>query len=327
MLLSAWLLCGSAGLSLAEPVPESLLGDWSLSLQSGEAGWLSVAEKDGEPSVAMMVNVGSIKPLNGVEVRDGNIHVPLRTVRKGKKGPIVSQNRALIWSEAGVLKGEVVTSFADSDKAEIRDPFTGKKIPPMPPAPDLEKRVFGEPVVLFNGKDLSGWKLRRQDKHNGWSVADGELVNATPKTDFSITGAYGNLCTESDYGDGKLHIEFLIGKDRNSGIYVRGMYEAQVVDRDSRMQGLQGVGSIFGLVERSANAGKVGGEWQSYDITLVDRHITVILNGVKVIDNQPVSGPTSGAMHTDPVAPGPLYLQGDHTSVKYRNIVFTPVVE
>ena len=327
VLLTALSLVLLTCLARAESIPEPLLGDWSLQIESGEAGWLSISETDdGKPSVAMMVNVGSIKPLKGVEVRDGKIHVPLKTFRKGgRKGPVISQNRAVIRSENGELKGEIVTRFPESGKTEVHDPFTAVRIPPMPPAPDLSKVKFGEPVSLFNGRDLTGWKLRRPEKLNGWSVEDGRLVNNTPKTDFSATGAYGNLRTEKVFGDGRLHIEFLIGKDRNSGIYVRGMYEAQVVDRDSRMQGLQGVGSIFGLVERSENAGKPGGEWQSYDITLVDRHITVVLNGVKVIDNQPVSGPTAGAMHTDPMSPGPLYLQGDHTSVKFRNIVFEPV--
>lgn len=318
------LLCLLPSASRADPIPPELLGDWSLAIESGEAGWLSVGEEDGQPAVAMMVNVGSIKPLKGVEVRDGKIHIPLKTFRKGKKGPIISQNRATVWLENGKLKGEILTTFPDG-KEGVRDLFEGKSIPPMRPAPDLSKVTFGEPITLFNGKDLSAWRLRRPEKLNGWSVENGVLVNNTPKTDFSATGAYGNLRTDEAYGDGKLHIEFLIEKARNSGVYVRGMYEAQVVDRDSPMQGLQGVGSIFGLVERSENAGKVGGEWNTYDITLVDRHITVVLNGVTTVDNQPLPGPTSGAVHTDPMAPGPLYLQGDHTSVKYRNIVLTPV--
>lgn len=105
------------------------------------------------------------------------------------------------------------------------------------------------------------------------------------------------------------------------------MYEAQVVDRDSPMQGIQGVGAIFGHIAPSINAGKPGGQWQSYDLTLVDRHVTVVLNGVKVIDNQPVWGPTGGAVYTDPGAPGPIHLQGDHTAVKYRNIYLAPVVK
>lgn len=321
----AVLLCVFSACAIAGPIPKEMRGDWSLDIESGEAGWLRIAENEGASEISMLVNVGSIKPLKGVEVRDGAIHVPLKTFREGKKGAIISTNRAEILAEDGGVKGEIVTNFADG--REVRDPFTAIPIPAMPPAPDLAKVKFGEPAALFNGTDLSGWKLRRPEKINGWSVEDGVLVNKTPKTDFSATGAYGNLMTEELLGDGKLHIEFLIEKDRNSGIYVRGMYEAQVVDRDSRMQGLQGVGSIFGLVERSANPAMPGGEWQTYDITLVDRHITVVLNGVTTIENHPVSGPTAGAVHTNPMTPGPLYLQGDHTSVKYRDITFAPVVE
>jgi hypothetical protein len=110
----------------------------------------------------------------------------------------------------------------------------------------------------------------------------------------------------------------------NSGIYLRGLYEVQVLDRDSRMQGINGAGSVFGRVEASENAGKPGGEWNTYDITLVDRHVTVVLNGRKVIDNQPVEGPTGGALFADEMRPGPIYLQGDHTSVAYRNIWLEP---
>jgi hypothetical protein len=275
----------------------------------------------------MMVNVGSIKPLKGVTVVDGKLNIPLKTFRKGgKKGPTTKQTSAVVWSDDGKLKGEITTTFP-ARKPEA-DPFTAKAIPPMPTsAPDLSKVVYAKSVTLFNGKDLTGWRLRRPDKLNGWSVKDGLLTNETPKTDFSATGAYGNLRTDALFGDGKLHIEFLIGTQRNSGIYVRGAYEAQVVDRDSRMQGIQGVGAIFGRIAPAKNAGREGGEWQSYDITLVNRHITVILNSERVIDNQPVPGPTAGCVHTDPVAPGPLYLQGDHTSVQFRNIVFTPVLE
>ena len=319
LLFLAW--CATAG---AGQIPEELLGDWSLEIESGEAGWLSIAEEDGEAVVAMFVDVGSIRPLKGVRVADGKVLVPLKKYRKGgKKGEIVRETRAEIWWD-GRLRGAIITSFPGKAD-EQRDPFTGKAIPPMPAAPDLSKVEFGKPVTLFNGKDLSGWRLRRPEKINGWSVQDGLLVNETPKTDFSATGAYGNLRTDAVFGDCKLHIEFLIGAKRNSGVYLLGMYEAQVVDRDSPMQGLQGVGSIFARVERSKNAGYEGGRWQTYELTLVDRHMTVVLNGETVIDNQPVVGPTPGAMHTDPMSPGPIYLQGDHTSVKYRNIVLTPV--
>ena len=321
----AFLACFVAPPASAEPVGETLAGDWTFTLPSGQAGWISVGQSDeGDPAVSMLVDVGPIKPLNGVEVKEGKIHVPLKPRRKS--GEVLSQHAATLWAgEKGKLVGEFVTTYPD-ERVE-KEAFTAKAIPPMPPAPDLSKVKWGEPLTLFNGKNLDGWKLRRPEKVNGWSAENGELINTTPKTDFSAIGDYGNLMTEDVFGDFKLHIEFNVGKDRNSGVYLRGMYEAQVVDRDSKMQGIAGVGSVFGRVERSENAAKPGGEWQTYELTLVDRHITVVLNGVTVVDNQPVPGPTGGAMHTDPMAPGPIYLQGDHTSVRYRNIVLTPVAE
>ena len=72
------------------------------------------------------------------------------------------------------------------------------------------------------------------------------------------------------------------------------------------------------------NNSTVGGQWQSYGITIIDRHATVVLNGKTVIDNQPLLGNTNGAFQADVMNPGPLYLQGDHTAVKYRNIFFYP---
>jgi hypothetical protein len=308
-----------------DPLPRELMGDWTLTLSNGEAAWLSVSEVNGEPSVCMLVDVGTIRPLQDVEVREKIIYIPLRTQRDGKSGPVISSASARVWWEGGRLVGQVNTVYADGKEDSLA--FTGKPIPPMPPTPDLSRIKFGDPISLLNGKDLSGWSLWRPSKINGWSVEDGLLVNSTPKIDFSSTGAYGNLRTEDVFDDFKLHIEFLIESDRNSGVYLRGMYEAQVVDRDSRMQGLQGVGAIFSRIPPTENVGRPGGEWQSYDITLVDRHISVVLNGVRVIDNQPVPGPTGGAMHTDPMAPGPIYLQGDHTSVKYRNIYLSPRVK
>lgn len=196
----------------------------------------------------------------------------------------------------------------------------------MPPRPDLSKIRFGPPVRLFNGVDLTGWKLANPRQLNGWKAVNGELVNETPKKTFEPFSRYGNLRTVQKFGDAKLTIEFNVPPGGNSGIYVRGAYEAQVTDRDSRMQGIHGVGAIFNRVPPSKNAGKVGSEWQRYEITIVDRHATVVLNGELVIDNQPVIGNTNGAFQADITVPGPLYLQGDHTAVRYRNIVIQPVV-
>ena len=310
--------------SFAESVPKGLIGDWSLILSTNEPAWLKVEIKDGEPVVHMRVHVQSAGPHKIIEFKNKRLTFPVKIKREGKDGPKVTTNTVTVGLKNGKLDGIIVNESLEKPYDRIM--FTGKKFPSMPDRPDLSKVRFGHPVSLFNGKDLTGWRLYDSKKKNGWRAEGGMLVNDTPKTDFGSTGSYGNLQTEAVFDDFWLHIEFLIEGNRNSGVYLRGMYEAQVVDRDSRMQGLQGVGSIFGRIAPSMQAGKQPGEWQTYDITLVDRHVTVVLNGVKVIANQPVEGPTGGAVLTDPTAPGPIHLQGDHTSVKYKNIYLAPVV-
>lgn len=300
---------------------EELSGDWSLELDSGLPAWMSIQESEGKPLVYMRLYVGSAGPYKQVEKANGRLRFDIRRNKKSKVVTTVD-----VGMKAGKLDGTIIRQSPDGSVQ--REAFTGQRVTPMPTnAPDLSKVRFGQPISLFNGKDLTGWKAHEPDKKMGWSVEDGLLKNTTPKTDFSATGAYANLKTEAVFDDFWLHIEFLVGKQRNSGVYLRGMYEAQVVDRDSRMQGIQGVGAIFGMIEPTVNAGRPGGKWQTYDITLVDRHVTVVLNGEKVIDNQPVPGPTAGAIHTNADKPGPIYLQGDHTNVSYRDIYLAPVLK
>ena len=300
---------------------QELSGDWSLALESGLPAWMSVQESEGKPLVYMRLYVGSAGPYTDVVESDGRLKFTLKKNKNAKTTTTVD-----VGMKAEALDGVIIRTSLDGSSQQ--ESFTGTKIPPMPTkAPDLSKVRFGHPISLFNGKDLTGWKAHEPDKKMGWSVEDGLLKNTTPKTDFKATGDHANLKTETVFEDFWLHIEFLVEAQRNSGIYLRGMYEAQVVDRDSRMQGLQGVGAIFNMIEPTKNAGRPGGEWQTYDITLVDRHVTVVLNGEKVIDNKPVTGPTAGAVHTNPAEPGPIYLQGDHTNVSYRDIYLAPVLK
>lgn len=303
-----------------------LLGDWSLDLESGEPAWMSVVEQDGRILVSMRVYIGSDGPYPAAQTASGRLKFSLRPRRKARGSNVRIDSAVEVGIRDGRLEGVIVRTSTDGSVDE-RVRFEGKRIPPMPESPpDLSKVCFGRPILLFNGQDLGGWRPHESDKVNGWSARDGVLVNTTTKTDFSPTGDYANLRTEDEFEDFWLHIEFLVEADRNSGIYLRGMYEAQVVDRDSRMQGIQGPGAIFGRIAPSTNAGRPGGQWQTYDLTLVNRHVTVVLNGVTVIDNQPIIGPTAGAIYTDPVSPGPIYLQGDHTTVSYRDIYLAPVV-
>lgn len=322
MFLLATLTLFSTTAVAGEPVPEELVGDWSLDLESGTPGWMRVVTEDGQPQVFIRFYIGSAGPYNDITVADGRLKFVMK--RKKKKAQIALTN-VDVGLKNGQLDGLIVRKQADGTSQQ--ETFSGTKIPPMPAnAPNLSDVRFGQPIALLNGVDLTGWRPHESDKVNGWSVADGMLTNSTPKTDFSPTGDYANLRTEAVFDDFWLHLEFLVEEQRNSGVYLRGMYEAQVVDRDSRMQGLQGVGAIFGAIAPTTNAGRPGGQWQTYDITLVDRHVTVVLNGLTVIDNQPISAPTPGAIHTHPTKPGPIYLQGDHTNVKYRNIYLAPVI-
>lgn len=297
---------------------DALTGQWALELPNHEVGWLSV----GDAKVELMWGVGSARPLekferqNGVLSFDKAIKRPLAP----KEEPAVKY-RITMTAEGESLRGLMQ---AESGAASA---FSGKKQPPMPAAPDLTKVVFGQAVTLFNGRDLTGWRVSNPAKKNGWSVRDGLLCNDTPKTDFGAYGEYANLRSDAEFEDFQLHIEYRLPPQTggNSGIYLRGMYEVQVTHRDSKMQGINGPGAVFGRITPTHNAGKPAGEWDVLDITLVDRHVTVVLNGDKVIDNQPVLGCTGGALNSDATQPGPIYLQGDHTSSQYRNIVLRPV--
>lgn len=303
----------------------NFVGHWALEMSNGAAGWMALELKEGEWS-GQLWTVGEPKVIKNLKYSDGKLTFrrALRIAPPEYSGGPYTGEREMRDLEASV-KGDAIRVMM---KVPVGRSFVhiGKRLPPLPPRPDLSKVKFGQPIRLFNGVDLTGWKLCNPRKINGWKVKDRELVNETPKKTFDAFAPYGNLRTERKFGDSKLTIEFNVPPGGNSGIYLRGAYEAQVVDRDSRMQGLQGVGAIFGRVKPTKNAGKPGGQWQSYEITIVDRHATVVLNGEKVIDNQPVTGNTNGAIQSDVTHPGPLHLQGDHTSVRYRNLVLHPVL-
>ena len=304
---------------------DDFVGQWALEMNNGAAGWMALELNDGEWS-GQLWTVGEPKVIKNLKYSDGKLTFK-RALRISPPeypgGPYLGE-REMRDLEATV-KGDAIRVMmpVPGGKSFVH---LGKRLPPLPPKPDLSRVKFGKPIELFNGVDLTGWKLVNPRKINGWKVKIGELVNETPKKTFDAFAPYGNLRTEREFGDSKLTIEFNLPPGGNSGIYVRGAYEAQVVDRDSRMQGLQGVGAIFSRVKPTRNAGKPGGQWQSYEITIVDRHATVVLNGEKVIDNQPVIGNTNGAFQSDVTRPGPLHLQGDHTSVRYRKIVLYPVL-
>ncbi len=150
---------------------------------------------------------------------------------------------------------------------------------------------------------------------NQWIVENGVLRSPH-------SGA--NLVSDETFNDFKLHIEFKYPKGSNSGVYLRGRYEMQIEDDEVGQQAKEQLGAIYGFVPASAKAGKAAGEWQTYDITLVGRMLSVSLNGVTTICNQEIPGITGGALDSNEGEPGPIYIQGDHGPIEYRNIIITP---
>jgi hypothetical protein len=183
-------------------------------------------------------------------------------------------------------------------------------------APSLrsDKNVkWGKPVSLIQSGGLNGWKPIGGE--NQWVVENGILKNKK-------SGA--NLVTEKKFKDFKLHAEFRYPQGSNSGLYLRGRYEVQIMDSHGK-QPLPGeLGGVYGFISPSEQVAKPAGEWQTYDITLVGRMVTVEANGKLIICNQEIPGITGGALDSKEGEPGPIMLQGDHGEVEFRNMTITP---
>ncbi len=309
---------------------EAFLGGWALYPPGGGAGWLGVNKNADAIQAEMMWIGGSVVPLDTVLVRDGKLRL---TRSRELAGPLVEgkpSKRKVIEAITVTLDGTLLNCVSVTPKpdgqGEDRFEFTGKRLPPLPPAPDLSKVRFGVPIQLFTGRDLDGWRLTYTNADNGWSVRDGVLVCDPKQEEGKPPKHYGNLRTVAEFEDFSLHAETRLAKDGNSGIYLRGIYEVQVYDSFGRPLDSHNMGALYSRITPSSSAEKHAGEWQTLDITLVDRHVTVVLNGQLIIANQPVPGPTGGALWSEVDRPGPIYLQGDHTGIEYRHLVMRPVI-
>jgi len=333
-LMRGWLLIALSviGLRAAAPV-DPLLGRWALSLPGTRAGWLEVRRDAGWFDGSILWGGGSVVPLSSVAIVDGVLTVTrVREVpRKDPAGKVVRTQQAT-ETISGRLEGDVLkltrTAFNAAGTKIEREEFTGKRIPALPSAPDLAKVKFGAPVELFNGRDLTGWRLIEAKFENGWSAVNGELINRpAPKVEGQPVRRFGNLRTEREFEDFNLTLEVNVPEKNNSGIYLRGIYEIQVFDSFGKALDSHHMGALYSRITPSVAAEKPASQWQTLDITLVDRHLTVVLNGTTIIANQPIKGCTGGALWADEFRPGPIFLQGDHGSVSYRKLVLRPVVK
>jgi len=326
-LLALFVCCSIALGGEADPY----IGRWALTIPGGGAGWLGVEQKDGYLDASILWGGGSVLPVDSVVVlEDGLYVIRLQKVeRKDADGNVVRTQ----------MFPEVIHAQAVGDSLQLmlmrphrnglgadKQEFTGQRIPPLPAAPDLSKAKYGKPIELFNGKDLDGWKLTSPNAKSGWSVANGVLTNNPVQERGKPRVHYGNLRTVSEFEDFNLKLELNVPRGGNSGVYLRGIYEVQVADTYGRALDSHNMGGVYSRITPTAAAEKPAGQWQTMNVTLMDRHVTVELNGQRIIDNQPLLGCTGGALWSDEFRPGPIYLQGDHTGVNYRNIVLTPIL-
>lgn len=280
------------------------IGRWDLTVnKDGKMvpSWLEVKLSGVKTLVGYFVaDGGSARPISQIQVKEGKVYfsIPPQWDRSDKD---------MVFE--GVLDNDKLTGTITSSMGKLY-PFTGER------APLLKRKtptVWDKAIKLFNDKNLEGWHA--SGKVNQWVVENGVLKS--PKSG-------SNFITDQVFSDFKLHIEFRYPAESNSGVYLRGRYEVQVEDNKGKEPLSTYFGGIYGFLTPNEMTAKSPGEWQSFDITLIGRRVSIVANGKAIITDQIIPGITGGALDSKEGEPGPIMLQGDHGPVEYRNIVITP---
>jgi hypothetical protein len=283
---------------------EELIGRWDITIdENGKSkpSWLEIKRSGNRTLVGYFVGIsGSARPVSKINVEDGrfNFSIPPQW-EKGNQDIVIEGE----LTGAGI-QGTIVTSEGKKYNWKgVKAPYLKRTAAP----------VWDKPVNLFNGKDLTGWKALG---NNQWEVREGILTS--PRSG-------SNLISEQLFTDFKLHVEFRYQKGSNSGVYLRGRYEVQIEDNPKEMHPASGLfGGVYGFLTPSEIATLGPDQWQTYDITLIGRMVTVVANGKTVISNQEIPGITGGALDSNEGEPGPIYFQGDHGPIEFRKVVITP---
>jgi len=288
---------------------KAYLGRWDLTLKAPDReypSWLDLQMENGVLRAQYVGRWGNARPLPKVEISNGK----LRFVSPKDEE---SSERDMVFE--GKLTGETLSGTVAAPKGETWI-WTGKR------APSLQRTKaprWGKPITLFNGKDLTGWTMDKANPTNPWKVVQGTLVSP---------GHGPEIVHDQKFRDFKLHIEFNCAANSNSGVYLRGRYEVQVEDNSLQEPPSHHTGGVYGFIAASPEAPRKPGEWQTYDISLIGRTITVVLNDKTIIDQKEIPGITGGALDSHEELPGPIYLQGTEDGhVAYRNIVITPATD
>lgn len=299
----SWAAGFSQSASSADAAP--FLGTWDLTLKAGDKEyptWLQIRQEDGQLKAEMVGRWSNARPLPKVEVANGVLTFVSPKEEEGSKADLEFTGKLTGETLSGTVNGPDGTTWQ----------WTGER------APSLERKhptKWGKPVQLFDGKDLTGWKMSNPGPPV-WTVQDGALV--TPGNGSELIGI-------PQFQDFKLHIEFKCDKDSNSGVYLRGRYEVQVETDSVEEPPSHHTGGVYGFLDPTPELPRQADVWQTFDITLIGLKVTVVRNGTIVIDNKEIPGITGGALNSHEALPGPIYLQGSEKGhVAFRNIVITP---
>ncbi|MDQ6704484.1 MAG: DUF1080 domain-containing protein [Acidobacteriota bacterium] len=286
-------------------------GRWDITVpheSKNRAWWLEVTGA-GTPAIAgrfVGFPGGNMDQIPNISIRDGELH--FSTDRNQKQKTMHLEYTAKL--SGGKLEG----AMHSGDETLT---WTGVRAPEIPDQDDGSWHE-GNPIEMFNHKDLAGWHGVVKGQALGWTVQDGIL---------SSSGGANNLECDRKFWNFKLHVEFRVGPHSNSGIGLRGRYEVQILEDYGEPPNLHGNGALYSRIKPPVNASKKSGEWQSMDIRLVGRIVSVVLNDQKLIDKQTIEGLTAIATDPNESEPGPLVLQGDHGPVDFRVVVLTPLTK
>jgi hypothetical protein len=291
-------------------------GRWDITangLSAPHGWWLEVsgAGTDNLKGKFLSSPVGLLDEIPKLSISEGE----LRFALEARFGKDRNPEKGLYWArlEDGKLKG---TFEIEGDPSSYLE-WTGVRAPALPERDDGSWKR-GDPVVLFDGRDLGGWEAAPPAHLAGWVVKDGALT--------ALPGAV-DLISDKKFLNFVMDAEYRIEPRSNSGIALRGRYEIQIADDADRPATNRTTGAILGRIAPTSNAGRPAGEWQMLAARLVGREVTVILNGVRVINRQGIEGPTTIALDYNEAEPGPILLQGNRGPVEFRRIVIYPLVK
>jgi hypothetical protein len=292
---------------------EAFNGRWNIQPSGMRRAWWLEITGAGTPQLkGKFVGApgGQLDDIPKLSIRNGELRFEFE--RKWRIGNKARQARG-VWT-ARLKDDKLVGLFRLPGQPPVS--WVGERAPVINEQDDGTWRP-SQPIELFNGKDLSGWIPIGRPGEVRWMVKDGILVNEAPAP---------NLMTEAKFWNFDLHVEYRVGPKSNSGIGLRGRYEVQILEDYGRPVDGHSNGAIYSRIVPAVNASKPAGEWQTFDIRLIGRMVTVVLNGVKIIDNREIEGLTAIAVDPHEAEPGPILLQGDHGVVEFRKITLTPLV-